>query len=178
MGHVWGKLRSQNVEIGTLSPPSITKPTCVDVQQFDWQFNPAAPFNILTRPLLRSRSRKSIDTGKFSQQSWFRKQLWHGLTWNCIYLVLGGGLAGQGHIPWRIMAIGGMWSKIQWSLKAAPGLHHSDANHHPSTKLWRHHWTFFHETGKTWYIDFWLWKYFALHRNKYWLWLVIDRRRR
>ena len=33
-------------------------------------------------------------------------------------------LGGQGHIPVRIMTIGGMSSKIQWSLKAAPGLHH------------------------------------------------------
>ena len=47
---------------------------------------------------------------------------WHGTAFTWFWE--GGVLGGQGHIPVRIMTIGGMSSKIQWSLKAAPGLHH------------------------------------------------------
>ena len=121
---------SKHFEIGPLLPPSVIKPNVfwlvltsshlIDNSTIAALSNSTCA--TITRPLLCWRSRKFIDTGKFSQQLCFRKRPQHGTSFTWFWE--GGVLGGQGHIPVRIMTIGGMSSKIQWSLKAAPGLHH------------------------------------------------------
>lgn len=150
--------------------------TCVDVQPFDWQFNHRCPFKfnlcdhnktIVVLTLQKIHWHWKVFTATLFQKA--------ASTWNCIYLVLGGGCArwaGTHTCEDNDDRRDVKQDTVELKGSAWPSPLHCDANHLPSTKLWRHH-SIYETTKLVPICTFGFGKYFSLilrivlHRNIY-----------